>query len=212
MQSASVNGLPAPNDEEVTAFLQELGDFVDRWHGRDEIDNLRTAFALLSGTDVEAIKTLFLDGGSDIGVEQWKNVTPADLHRSLGFEDGLPITFRRRFEEDESEVTIGWHQLVFVAALIAQYANSSQADVPGILYNSREDVIAKALLGIQEQWGRNHAVALLDEVGLGKTVCCITAIAALQTIYALEGKAPDNRSTLPACIRTGKKSINILSI
>ncbi|KAF9070185.1 hypothetical protein BDP27DRAFT_637504 [Rhodocollybia butyracea] len=199
-----IDKIQEPSRQQLDKFHATVADFTTQWLQGDEADNIDTVIALYEGHDVEATRELFFEGDNDIGVERWRSTPLEEVHHHLGLEDGLPDTFRQNFSDDHSEVIISWHQLVFVCAFIAQYVDSQRAEVPEILYKNDEANRRDALQGIREEWGRNPAVALLDDVGLGKTVCCLAGIGTLQTLFRLEDavkKGDRDRSTLPACIR-----------
>lgn len=148
VQQEAIDALQSPESLQLDAFNLSVADFTDRWLGQDD-DGLDTAVALFAGKDLEMMKKLFLGGNADIGVEAWSQYSMEDLHRSLGFENGLPATFREQFVEDGSKVVISWHQLTFIAALIAQYVDNNRAEVRDILYDGNPDNVKDALQALR---------------------------------------------------------------
>lgn len=137
---------------------------------------------------------MFFEEGNDMGTADFMSWNMNQLKDYLGLTgDGLPFSFRRYTHEDPSalkdsdvEVTdsepvrILWHQLVAVAAILRHSTRSEvSSKMEGILHTMPYDSAPRS---IREEWGKHPGFAILDEVGLGKTMCAIALIATFQTI------------------------------
>jgi hypothetical protein len=213
-----------PSDTAITAFNLEVSDFIDSWLGRDEIENLDTAKALYRNPEIETQLRQYLAEGEDIGVAPFQKHTPAQLHTYFGYPSDrpIPVGFRKFTAEEPSAIPAGvkddpfdgsspvvlsWHQLVFIAVLFSHLTSGQKAALTDI-HHSGTPGPNEALVAIREQWAQIPGTCLFDEVGLGKTLCCLGAIGTIQHVYALqEGwrkQATTNRESLPACIKTGE--------
>ncbi|KAJ3738947.1 P-loop containing nucleoside triphosphate hydrolase protein [Lentinula detonsa] len=215
---SQVDAMATPELREVEQFERQLQDFSDMWLGRDRTDDgLSTALALFEGDNIEEMRKIFFTESEDIGVERFAKMTEAELHVYLGIPSGIPAVFRKYTADDPEsipggnfgnvsfegaeEVGLSWHQEVWLAAMIGLSVNSAQADVEGIHHTERG--LEDAPIAIREKWGTNPGIALLDEVGLGKTMEAIAGIALLQTLYKVkhDWKPESGIDKLPACIR-----------
>ncbi|KAJ3982138.1 hypothetical protein F5890DRAFT_1556153 [Lentinula detonsa] len=218
---SQVDAMATPELREVEQFERQLQDFSDMWLGRDRTDDgLSTALALFEGDNIEEMRKIFFTESEDIGVEKFAKMTEAELHVYLGIPSGIPAVFRKYTADDPEsipggnfgnvsfegaeEVGLSWHQEVWLAAMIGLSVNSAQADVEGIHHTERG--LEDAPIAIREKWGTNPGIALLDEVGLGKTMEAIAGIALLQTLYKVkhDWKPESGMDKLPACIRTAE--------
>ncbi|KAF5340818.1 hypothetical protein D9757_015129 [Collybiopsis confluens] len=210
-----------PDEEEVRRFHKVVVDFADMWNGRSHPESLDTAVGLYFNPEYESAHDVWAEEGKNIGTSGYQRMTPEQLHTYLGFTDGRPLTFRKHTADDpqsivsqgetafpgSSPVIIAWHQLGFVHFLFMVLGYNKLTDGSGIHHSAGAD---KAPIAIQHKWGTVPGLCLFDEVGLGKTVCAMTAIGTLQNIYALQDSIrnePDEarkalmRSALPACVK-----------
>ncbi|KAJ3791981.1 P-loop containing nucleoside triphosphate hydrolase protein, partial [Lentinula aff. detonsa] len=218
---SQVDAMATPEPIEVAQFERQLQDFSDMWLGRDRTDDgLSTALSLFEGDNIEEMRKVFFTDSEDIGVERFAKMTEEDLHVYLGIPSGIPAVFRKYTADDPESIPLGnsgnesfegaepvglsWHQEVWLAAMVGLSVNSGQADVEGIHHT--EEGLEKAPMAIREKWGTNPGIALLDEVGLGKTMEAIAGIGLLQTLHKVkrDWKPESGLDKLPACIRTAE--------
>ncbi|KIK55950.1 hypothetical protein GYMLUDRAFT_99365 [Collybiopsis luxurians FD-317 M1] len=209
-----------PTGPQIAQFGHQVADFTDAWLGRSQVDNLDTALALYFDPDFEAAASAWIQETGDIGVEKLKDTPTEDLHLSLGYAEGLPITFRKYTADDSrglpdndepftgsTPVVISWHQLVFVRWLFSQMAIEMQAPLDGVHHSPNVEI---APLAIRKLWSKTPGICLFDEVGLGKTMCAMASIATIQTIFELQqavnskvtpAEREQAKKSLPACVR-----------
>ncbi|KAJ3779937.1 P-loop containing nucleoside triphosphate hydrolase protein [Lentinula aff. detonsa] len=218
---SQVDAMATPEPIEVAQFERQLQDFSDMWLGRDRPDDgLSTALSLFEGDNIEEMRKVFFTDSEDIGVERFAKMTEEDLHVYLGIPSGIPAVFRKFTADDPESIPLGnsgnesfegaepvglsWHQEVWLAAMVGLSVNSGQADVEGIHHT--EEGLEKAPMAIREKWGANPGIALLDEVGLGKTMEAIAGIGLLQTLHKVkrDWKPESGLDKLPACIRSAE--------
>ncbi|KAJ3979570.1 SNF2 family N-terminal domain-containing protein [Lentinula detonsa] len=218
---SQVDAMATPEPIEVAQFERQLQDFSDMWLGRDRPDDgLSTALSLFEGDNIEEMRKVFFTDSEDIGVERFAKMTEEDLHVYLGIPSGIPAVFRKYTADDPESIPLGnsgtetfegaeevglsWHQEVWLAAMVGLSVNSAQAEVEGIHHT--EEGLEKAPMAIREKWGTNPGIALLDEVGLGKTMEAIAGIGLLQTLHKVkrDWKPESGLDKLPACIRTAE--------
>ncbi|KAF9064399.1 hypothetical protein BDP27DRAFT_1367225 [Rhodocollybia butyracea] len=203
-----------PSAGEIEVFNSELADFVDSWLGQTNINSLGTAMSLYQNPQFEKVLDYQCEG-NDIRLEVFKKYTLHELHTHLGLDNGLPSIFcpytaddptsipagNKSFEGGEP-VVISWHQLVFVGELFSRLARCHQANLQDIHHSGNP---LTALSAIQEEWAKTPGLALLDEVGLGKTMCVMAAIATIQQVepqqIAFNNNGRRNQNQLPPCIR-----------
>ncbi|KAJ3792280.1 P-loop containing nucleoside triphosphate hydrolase protein [Lentinula aff. detonsa] len=195
---SQVDAMATPEPIEVGQFEWQLQEFSDMWLGRDRPDDgLSMVLLLFEGDNIEEMRKVFFTDSEDIGVERFAKMTEEDLHVYLGIPSGIPAVFRKYTADDPESIPLGnsgnelfegaepvgqsWHQEVWLAAMVGLSVNSGQADVEGIHHT--EEGLEKAPMAIREKWGTNLGIALLDEVGLGKTMEAIAGVGLLQTLH-----------------------------
>ena len=211
-----LQAMPLPNTYDVQEFGAELADLADAWLDRNNDETLASGLAFLNNPEVISAWETYIGGQADIGVVPWQKISTVDLHGSLGYTNGLPFTFRKYTCGDSknfppgatgdvpfagsTKVVIAWHQLVYVVALLSKMTNPTLTDLADLHHSAGPPSDSYWLI---EKWAAVPGIGLFDEVGLGKTMCAMAAIATLQNLYLLAERAkgrPLDQRTLPKCL------------
>lgn len=210
VSQAGVEGIPEPTTNDITQFQSELADFADSWLDRGFTDPVKSAVTLISNAETCDAWTECLGRQQDIGVEEWGRIEPQYIHSFIGLMGALPIAFRhhtcgegRQAPADSdglrpfpgsSPVVISWHQLVYAGAVFRRLTQTDLAPIVDRNYSAAP----QELFWFREMWTAVPGVGLLDEMGLGKSICAMTLIGSLQNCYYLERECPNQ---LPDCIK-----------
>lgn len=207
-----LQAIPSPSNYEMQEFGAELADLADEWLDRNKDQTLASGLAFLNNPEVISAWETYIGEQTDIGVLLWQKMSTGDLHEYLGYTNGLPFVFRKHTCDNPSNfptgatgdvpfrgstpVAIAWHQLIYVVALLFKMTNPTLTALAGLHHSEGPP---SGSYWFQEKWAAVPGVGLFDEVGLGKTMCAMAAIATLQNSYVLAERSKGQRP-LPKCL------------
>ncbi|KAF5362818.1 hypothetical protein D9757_014265 [Collybiopsis confluens] len=151
-----------PDANKIQKFHRRVVNFANSWLGRWHPENLDTAIELYFDPNFKAVHKEWSAEGRNIGTAEFSQ----QLHGFLGFVDGLPLTFRRYAANEPNKIL------------------SNVTDLEGIHPSAAG--LENAPVAIRHKWATVPGMCLFDEVGLGKTLCAMTAIGAFQNVFALQ--------------------------
>ncbi|KAK1217211.1 hypothetical protein PQX77_020143, partial [Marasmius sp. AFHP31] len=187
-----------PTPEEVTGFNNLLSDVVDSWLGRTAPDDLRTVISIFEDEDESNAVEKFKAGTTDLGMEEWQNQSYENVCLNTGLPEGRPTFFRNYTSDNVKdivgggsqpypgavEVKLAWHQMCSIAGIYTRLNSPQLADLPGI--DHTPSALPSAPVAIREGWGRTPGIAVLDNVGLGKTLSALGAVGSFMQHRALQ--------------------------
>ncbi|KAJ7795494.1 hypothetical protein B0H14DRAFT_2620913 [Mycena olivaceomarginata] len=205
--------------EEIDEFDLVLADNLRVW-GANEVEVATEVFNSLwlpvdEDPDVERWREETFMGGTDLGVEEEKDLSSETLCEMLGWnhETGIPAAFSPYIPCDptlpseasggKEQTTLHWHQKVGVLAMLRKASQPPKNPRDRLPANASPIEKAIACRALKQGWANSPGVLLADDVGTGKTLQMLALVATLIQLFDYQestGKTAP-REEWPAALR-----------
>ncbi|KAJ7725507.1 hypothetical protein B0H14DRAFT_3169646 [Mycena olivaceomarginata] len=185
--------------EEIDEFDLILADNLRVW-GANEVEVATEVFNSLwlpvdEDPDVERWREETFMGGTDLGVEEEKDLSSETLCEMLGWnhETGIPAAFSPYIPCDptlpsgasggKEQTTVHWHQKVGVLAMLRKASQPPKNPRDRLPANASPIDKAIACRALKQGWANSPGVLLADDVGTGKTLQMLALVATLIQLF-----------------------------